>query len=85
MIYVAAGVCQMQVDGHGVFELGPGDSLAYAAETKHRWRQVSDGPICVLLIQENVESVPLANSHSAPQFVSEDLNPAPPGPHAGRG
>lgn len=66
MMYVAAGICQMEVDGHGVFELGPGESLFYGAHMKHRWRQVSGGPIRMLLIQDNVEQHGVSrNGHEA--------------------
>lgn len=55
MMYVAYGHCEMEIAGHGVYELREGDALHYGSELKHRWRQVTRDPICVLLIQETVD------------------------------
>ncbi|MGF7236315.1 MAG: helix-turn-helix domain-containing protein [Frankia sp.] len=71
MTYVAEGSCEMDVEGHGVYRLGPGDSLFYGGGIRHRWRQVSDGPIRMLLIQENVERLggPVSADTRSPEFV----------------
>jgi transcriptional regulator with XRE-family HTH domain len=62
MVYVASGTCEMEIDGHGVFKLRPGESLFYGAHLKHRWRQLSKGQVRVLLIQEAVDPA-LAQNH----------------------
>lgn len=56
-IYVASGICEMEIREQGIFKLRPGDSLYYDAHVQHRWRQVSKGSIRVLLIQENADAV----------------------------
>jgi transcriptional regulator with XRE-family HTH domain len=56
MIYVATGRCEMEVEGHGIFKLGAGESLFYGGHVKHRWRQLNKGSLRVLLIQESLEA-----------------------------
>lgn len=57
VMYVAEGTCQMEIQGRGVFDLNPGESVFYGPNVQHRWRQVSKGPIRVLLIQANLGEV----------------------------
>ncbi|MGW0038079.1 helix-turn-helix domain-containing protein [Gordonia sp. NPDC003376] len=70
VMYVAYGHCEMEVAGHGVFDLHGGDALQYGSGLRHRWRQVTREPICVLLIQENVDSREPALNQQPPQFVA---------------
>jgi quercetin dioxygenase-like cupin family protein len=71
---VAAGICEMEVDGHGVYQLGPGETLYYGAHLKHRWRQVSTGAIRMLLIQDNVERYQNGhNAHAEPESVMSHM------------
>jgi transcriptional regulator with XRE-family HTH domain len=67
MMYVAVGVCEVEIDGHGVYELGPGESLFYGAQVKHRWRKLSRGAIRILLIQENADTAVHELRHIAPR------------------
>ncbi|MFT4211538.1 MAG: helix-turn-helix domain-containing protein [Microbacterium sp.] len=39
-IHVIAGMILVEVSGHGIFELAPGDTLYYPGGVEHRWRGV---------------------------------------------
>jgi mannose-6-phosphate isomerase-like protein (cupin superfamily) len=39
-IHVIAGRVQFELNGEGIYDLSPGDSLHYGSGIKHRWRQL---------------------------------------------
>jgi transcriptional regulator with XRE-family HTH domain len=52
-MYVFEGRFEMDVEDSGIYQLGEGDTLYYAGGVRHRWRVLSDGPVCMLLVQHN--------------------------------
>ncbi|HEX4356129.1 MAG TPA: XRE family transcriptional regulator [Pseudonocardia sp.] len=48
-VYLIEGQLDVEVAGHGVIRLGPGDLVSHPAPLPHRWHLVDDGPARVLL------------------------------------
>jgi transcriptional regulator with XRE-family HTH domain len=55
-MYVFQGRFEMDIEDSGIYELAEGDTLYYAGGLRHRWRVVSEGPICMLLVQHSPSS-----------------------------
>jgi transcriptional regulator with XRE-family HTH domain len=56
MLYVVAGRVEAEISHKARYVLGPGDALYYGSMVGHRWRNMDEGPIHVLLVTENRSS-----------------------------
>jgi transcriptional regulator with XRE-family HTH domain len=44
LVHVIAGELEVDLEGEGVYRLGPGDTLYYSGGIRHRWRRLAGGP-----------------------------------------
>jgi transcriptional regulator with XRE-family HTH domain len=58
MLYVIAGRVEAEIGRSARYVLGAGDALYYGSLVGHRWRNMDDGPIHVLLVTENRSAGP---------------------------
>lgn len=48
VVYVVEGRLEVEVEGHGVWQLGPQDAIHHDSALRHRWRPVGDDPVFLL-------------------------------------
>jgi len=58
VIYVVAGRIEVDLGSSGTHALAPGDTLYYAGGVRHRWRQLTDEPIRLVVVQEGIDPHP---------------------------
>jgi quercetin dioxygenase-like cupin family protein len=51
-VHVIAGTVEVEVQGEGLFVVGPGDTLYYPGVLPHRWRQLAGPTSRILLVQD---------------------------------
>ncbi|MBL7489820.1 helix-turn-helix transcriptional regulator [Frankia sp. AgB1.9] len=51
-VHVIAGTIEVEVQGEGLFVVGPGDTLYYPGVLPHRWRQLAGPTSRILLVQD---------------------------------
>lgn len=51
-VHIIEGKIEVEVQGEGLFLLGPGDTLYYPGVLPHRWRQLSGPTSRILLVQD---------------------------------
>ncbi len=48
-VYVIEGEIDVEIEGQGVWALGPGDAIAHPGAMRNRWSVRGDGPVRILL------------------------------------
>lgn len=77
VVHVTAGAVEVEVDG-AVTALGPGDSMAYASRSPHRFRSTGAEPARVLLFETT--SARRDGQHVTTRMPRHRRNPSPKAP-----